>query len=182
MSQMEVLERYVRDMGGGLLMLGEKSFGAGGYYRTPLEKLLPVDMDVPTKMSIPSLCLVMVIDRSDSMGGSLSEVRSSAPMEERTTKLEVAKIAAFSAMKLLNPFDQVGLIAFNADWEWTVPIGEAGKREQIAGRLAALTHSGGTDLYKGLQEGLRALKEVRAVRNTSLLSLTASRRIWILRR
>jgi uncharacterized membrane protein/Mg-chelatase subunit ChlD len=164
-SQMEVLERYVRDMGGGLLMLGgEKSFGAGGYYRTPLEKLLPVDMDVPTKMSIPSLCLVMVIDRSDSMGGSLSETRSSAPMEERTTKLEVAKIAAFSAMKLLNPFDQVGLIAFNADWEWTVPIGEAGKREQIAGRLAALTHGGGTDLYKGLQEGLRALKEVRAVK------------------
>jgi uncharacterized membrane protein len=164
-SQMEVLERYVRDMGGGLLMLGgEKSFGAGGYYRTPLEKLLPVDMDVPTKMSIPSLCLVMVIDRSDSMGGNLSETRPSASMEERTTKLEVAKIAAFSAMKLLNPFDQVGLVAFNADWEWTVPIGEAGKREQIAGRLAALTHGGGTDLYKGLQEGLRALKEVRAVK------------------
>ena len=73
-------------------------------------------------------------------------------------------------MKLLNPFDQVGLIAFNADWEWTVPIGEAGKREQIAGRLAALTHSGGTDLYKGLQEGLRALKEVRAVKNLFALS------------
>ena len=164
-SQMEVLERYVRDMGGGLLMLGgEKSFGAGGYYRTPLEKLLPVDMDVPTKMSIPSLCLVMVIDKSDSMGGSLSETRSSATLEERTTKLEVAKIAAFSAMKLLNPFDQVGLLAFNADWDWAVPIGEAGKREQIAGRLAALTHGGGTDLYKGMQEGLRALKEVRAVK------------------
>jgi uncharacterized membrane protein/Mg-chelatase subunit ChlD len=164
-SQMEVLERYVRDMGGGLLMLGgEKSFGAGGYYRTPLEKLLPVDMDVPTKMSIPSLSLVMVIDKSDSMGGSLTETRSSTTLEGRTTKLEVAKIAAFSAMKLLNPFDQVGLIAFNADWEWAVPIGEAGKREQIAGRLAALTHGGGTDLFKGLQEGLRALKEVRAVK------------------
>lgn len=164
MSQMEVLERYVRDMGGGLLMVGgEKSFGAGGYYRTPLEKLLPVDMDVPTKMSIPSLCLVMVIDRSDSMGGSLSETRPS-PGGERTTKLEVAKIAAFSAMKLLNPFDQVGLLAFNADWEWTVPISEAGKREQIAGRLAALTHGGGTDLYKALQEGLRALKDVRAIK------------------
>lgn len=163
-AQMEVLERYVRDMGGGLLMLGgEKSFGAGGYYRTPLEKLLPVDMDVPTKMSIPSLCLVMVIDKSDSMGGSLSETRP-APGGERTTKLEVAKIATFSAMKLLNPFDQVGLLAFNADWEWAIPISEAGKREQIASRLAALTHGGGTDLFKGLQEGLRALKEVRAVK------------------
>ncbi|HEY7494352.1 MAG TPA: VWA domain-containing protein [Candidatus Tectomicrobia bacterium] len=164
-SQMEVLERYVRDMGGGLLMLGgDKSFGAGGYYRTPLEKILPVDMDVPTKMSIPSLCLVMVLDKSDSMGGSLREARPVQPFEERTTKLEVAKIAAFSAMKLLNPFDQVGVLAFNADWEWTVPITEAGKREQIAGRLASLTHAGGTDMYKAMAEGLRALKDIKAVK------------------
>ena len=143
---------------------GEKSFGAGGYYRTPLEKILPVDMDIPTKMSLPSLCLVMVIDRSDSMGGSISGTQPTQRLDERTTKMEVAKIAAFSAMKLLNPFDQVGIVSFNADWEWTVPITEAGKREQIAGKLAALTHAGGTDLYKGLQEGLRALKEVRAVK------------------
>jgi Mg-chelatase subunit ChlD len=164
-AQMEVLEQYVRDMGGGLLMVGgEKSFGAGGYYRTPLEKLLPVDMDVPTKMSIPSLSLVMVIDKSDSMGGSINDTRPTQSYDERTTKLEVAKIAAFSAMKLLNPFDQVGLLAFNADWEWTVPMSEAGKREQIAGRLAALTHGGGTDLYKGMQEGLRVLKETTAVK------------------
>jgi uncharacterized membrane protein len=164
-AQMDVLERYVRDMGGGLLMLGgEKSFGAGGYYRTPLEKLLPVDMDIPTKMSVPSLSLVMVIDKSDSMGGSISDARPARGFDERTTKLEVAKIAAFSAMKLLNPFDQVGLLAFNAEWEWTVPISEAGKREQIAGRLAALTHGGGTDLYKGMEEGLRALKSVKAVK------------------
>jgi uncharacterized membrane protein len=164
-SQMETLERYVRDMGGGLLMVGgEKSFGAGGYYRTPLEKILPVDMDIPTKMSLPSLCLVMVIDRSDSMGGSIAGTQPAQRLDERTTKMEVAKIAAFSAMKLLNPFDQVGVLAFNADWEWTVPITEAGKREQIAGKLAALTHAGGTDLYKALQEGVRALKEVRAVK------------------
>jgi uncharacterized membrane protein/Mg-chelatase subunit ChlD len=164
-SQMEVLERYVRDMGGGLLMLGgEKSFGAGGYYRTSLEKILPVDMDIPTKVTLPSLCLVMVIDKSDSMGGDISSARPTQTFAERTTKLEVAKIAAFSAMKLLNPFDQVGLLAFNADWEWTVPITEAGKREQIASRLAALTHGGGTDLYKGLQEGLRALRDVKAVK------------------
>ena len=163
-SQMEVLERYVRDMGGGVLMLGgEKSFGAGGYYRTPLEKILPVDMDVPTKVSIPSLAMVMVIDRSDSMGSSVSGAPSSG-FGDRTTKLEVAKIAAFSSMKLLNPFDQVGVLAFNAEWDWSVPMSEAGKREQIAGRLAALTHGGGTDLFKALQEGLRTLRGVPAVK------------------
>ena len=163
-SQMEVLERYVRDMGGGVLMLGgEKSFGAGGYYRTPLEKILPVDMDVPAKVSIPSLAMVMVIDRSDSMGSSVSGAPSSG-FGDRTTKLEVAKIAAFSSMKLLNPFDQVGVLAFNAEWDWSVPMSEAGKREQIAGRLAALTHGGGTDLFKALQEGLGTLRGVPAVK------------------
>ena len=163
-SQMEVLERYVRDMGGGVLMLGgEKSFGAGGYYRTPLEKILPVDMDVPTKVSIPSLAMVMVIDRSDSMGSSVSGAPSSG-FGDRTTKLEVAKIAAFSSMKLLNPFDQVGVLAFNAEWDWSVPMSEAGKREQIAGRLAALTHGGGTDLFKALQEGIGTLRDVPAVK------------------
>ena len=164
-AQMEILERYTRDMGGGMLVLGgEKSFGAGGYYRTPLERMLPVDMDIPTKMSLPSLCLVMVIDRSDSMGGSISGSQPPQRFEERTTKLEVAKIATFSAMKLLNPFDQTGLLAFNADWEWTVPLTEAGKREQIAGKLATLSHAGGTDLYKALQEGVRVLRDTRAVK------------------
>ena len=164
-SQMEILERYVRDMGGGLLMLGgEKSFGAGGYYRTPLEKILPVDMDIPTKMSIPSLCLLLVIDRSDSMGASISGTQPTPRLDERTSKMEVAKIAAFSAMKLLNPFDQIGVLAFNADWEWTVPITEAGRRDLIAAKLAALTHAGGTDVYKAMVEGIRALKEVRAVK------------------
>jgi uncharacterized membrane protein len=138
-------------MGGGLLMLGgEKSFSAGGYHRTPLEKILPVDMDIPTKISIPSLCLVMVIDRSDSMGASISGTQPTQRSDERISKMDVAKIAAFSAIQLLNPFDQVGVLAFNADWEWTVPIIEAGQR--------------GTDVYKGLVEGVRALKEVRAVK------------------
>src|SRR5207247_7239416 len=104
MWQVDTESWYLPEMWGALLRLGgEKSFGAGGYYRTPLEKLLPVDMDIPTKMSMPSLCLLMVIDRSDSMGGSISGTQPTQRFDERTTKMEVAKIAAFSAMKLLNP-------------------------------------------------------------------------------
>ena len=52
-SQMDTLERYVRDMGGGLLMLGEKSFGAGGYSSHASRRDLAGDMDIPTKMSMP---------------------------------------------------------------------------------------------------------------------------------
>ena len=45
---MENLEKYVKDAGGGLIMIGgPRSFGAGGYLKTPVEKILPVFMDLP---------------------------------------------------------------------------------------------------------------------------------------
>jgi uncharacterized membrane protein len=39
------MERFVREAGGGLVMLGgDRSFGLGGYAKSPLEKVLPVDL------------------------------------------------------------------------------------------------------------------------------------------
>ena len=46
---------------------GEESFGLGGYYRTPIEEALPVTMEVKQKLEIPSLAVVLSIDRSGSM-------------------------------------------------------------------------------------------------------------------
>ena len=67
-KQMEGIRDYVRDQGGGLIMIGgEESFGLGGYYRTPIEEALPVTMEVKQKVEIPSLAVVLSIDRSGSM-------------------------------------------------------------------------------------------------------------------
>jgi hypothetical protein len=119
LAKMEAIEKYVRDGGGGLIMLGgDRSFGPGGYYRTPMERALPVNMDVPAKMTIPSLALMLVIDKSDSMGGYIGDANRGGRSVQGTTKLELAKMASFSAITLLNPFDQVGLVAFNTDTEW----------------------------------------------------------------
>ncbi len=148
-EKMETLERYVRDAGGGLLMIGgENSFGAGGYYKTPVERALPVDMDVKSQIQMPRLSLVIVADKSGSMGGIVASGES---------KLDVVKSAALSAVELLNPFDRAGLLAFDADVEWTVPLTEAGNRDLIARQLAALMPGGGTILYPALEEAYRAL-------------------------
>ena len=41
--QMQMVKRYVTDLGGGLVMMGsENSFGLGGYYKTPVEEVLPL--------------------------------------------------------------------------------------------------------------------------------------------
>jgi Ca-activated chloride channel homolog len=170
LAKMEVIEKYVRDGGGGLIMLGgDRSFGPGGYYRTPVERALPVNMDVPAKMTIPSLALMLVIDKSDSMGGYVGDASRGGRPAQGTTKLELAKMASFAAITLLNPFDQVGLVAFNTDTEWVIPLTEAGDRERIGAKLGALTHSGGTDIYKGMVEGFQALSHVKAIKKHLIL-------------
>src|SRR4030065_235309 len=67
-KQMEGIRDYVREQGGGLILLGGgESFGLGGSYRTPIEEALPVTMEVKQKVEIPSLAVVLSIDRSGSI-------------------------------------------------------------------------------------------------------------------
>ncbi len=61
-QQMSVIQSCVEDQGAGLVMIGgDQSFGAGGYLGTPIEKVLPVDMDLQNQRVMPSgaLCLVL---------------------------------------------------------------------------------------------------------------------------
>jgi Ca-activated chloride channel homolog len=162
-TKMELIERYVRDTGGGFVMIGgDQSFGVGGYYKTPIEKVLPVDMDVTSSMYLPSLALVMAVDKSGSMGE-----------QSRTTgtKLDIVKEAVIAAVDILNPYYTVGLLAFDADFEWTVPITQAGNRAEIIDRLSRLRSGGGTDLFNALKEGYsRLLNTPAAVKHLIALS------------
>ncbi len=153
LATMENLERYVKDTGGGLVMIGGvNGFGAGGYLNTPVEKALPVSMDVPTSMEFPGFALVLLIDKSASMAGNL----------EKKNKMEGAKIAAYGAVESLNPQDVVGILAFDWVFQWTVPMTSARERPKIARQLSTLKESGGTDLYPALQEAYRVLREMKA--------------------
>ena len=152
---MDNIERYVKDMGGGLIMIGgDKSFGAGRYLKTPVEKALPVFMDVPTTLEIPGLCLILVIDKSQSMSGDITSKK----------KLEGAKMAAFSTVEMLNPMDRVGILAFDTKFQWVVPIMEAKEQREIANRLSTLEADGGTDLYPALEETFKVLNGVSAAK------------------
>jgi Ca-activated chloride channel family protein len=149
------IERYVKDMGGGLIMIGgDKSFGAGRYLKTPVEKALPVFMDVPTALELPGLCLILVIDKSHSMSGDITSKK----------KLEGAKLAAFSTVEMLNPMDRVGILAFDTKFQWVVPITEAKERRKIANHLSILEADGGTDLYPALEETFKVLNGVSAAK------------------
>ena len=49
---MTVIEQAVKNFGVGFMMVGGKnSFGLGGYFKTPIEKLLPVEMELKENIS-----------------------------------------------------------------------------------------------------------------------------------
>ena len=152
-AKMESIEKYVRDLGGGLLVIGgSRSYGAGGYFRTPLERLLPVDMRPPARLDLPHVALLFVLDKSGSMGAG----------PEGGTKLDLAKAAAIAAADVMNPTDQVGILSFDAAWDWTLPFRPVGKGEWISETLASLQSDGGTDLYKAMVEAHRGIAAKQA--------------------
>ena len=152
--QMESIRDYVRETGGGLLMLGgEESYGLGGYYRTPLEEALPVTMEVRQKVEIPSLAVMLVIDRSGSMAMSV----------ENATKLDVAKEAAHLVVELLDDRNEVGVLSFDTENTWVVPLGPVRDRPKISHEIASIKAGGGTDGYPALREAYKALYDRQAV-------------------
>lgn len=153
LSLMRDIESYVRDTGGGLLVLGgPNSFGAGGYGQTPLEEALPVSVDITSKVQVPTLAMIFVVDKSGSMGNSGG----------RASKLDIVKEALLSSVEVMHPNQLVGLLSFDADVEWSVPITRAAEREQILRNVARLREGGGTILGAAMNEAARSLADVEA--------------------
>jgi Mg-chelatase subunit ChlD len=153
--QMELLRSYVRDQGGGLVMLGgEESFGVGGYYHTPVEEALPVTMEARQKVEIPSLAVVLVIDRSGSMETSV---------DSRFSKLDLAKEAAQLVVELLDERNEVGVVAFDTAWSWVVPMGPAKDKDRIIREIATIKAGGGTDLFPPLKEAYQTIYDRKAL-------------------
>ncbi|MCK5799510.1 MAG: VWA domain-containing protein, partial [Deltaproteobacteria bacterium] len=157
LSQMAAIHAYVRDLGGGFLMTGgQNSFGAGGYYGTRIEKILPVRFDTEKKRSQPSLAMALCIDRSGSMSGQ---------------KIELAKDAAKATTELLGSNDLIGVIAFDSSAHVVVRLQRAANRLRILNDIARLRSGGGTNIRPCLQEAYNQLQTATAkVKHVILLS------------
>ncbi len=161
-AQMHAVRRWVFDQGGGLVALGgERSFGQGGYWRTPVEEALPVSSDVRAKKVLPSMALVFCVDRSGSMGQQVGEL----------SKLHLAKEGVARSIELLQPFDYVGVIGFDHDAKEVVGLVQVEDPAPIKARVRAMQPDGGTALLPALTAAWRALDRVQAqVRHVVMLT------------
>jgi len=149
-KQMENIREYVREQGGGLVMLGgEESFGLGGYYRTPIEEALPVTMEVKQKLEIPSLAVVLSIDRSGSMAMTTGD--------EKVTKLDIAKEASHLVVDLLDDRNEVGVMSWDTEFIWDSPLRPARDKQAIHRAISTIKAGGGTDGYPAIKESYQVL-------------------------
>ncbi|HEX7005060.1 MAG TPA: VWA domain-containing protein [Trueperaceae bacterium] len=145
-EQQEQMTQWVRDHGGGLLVLsGPNTFGPGGYYSTKLEELLPLSTKVPQEKA--AVAIAFVVDRSGSMRQLVDNVQ----------RLEIAKAATMEAIGLLDQESLVTVVAFDADARTVVPLQNPTNRTAIDRALAELTPGGGTSIYPGLERAFTEL-------------------------
>ncbi len=142
-QRMENLRTYISDLGGGLVVIGgDNAYGVGGYYRTPLEDILPVEMQIKDQERLPQLTIAYMIDRSGSMGALTSD---GIPF------IELAKEAIIRSLEFLQPTDRAAVGSFDTEAYWIAPFQDVNNRVQLQRLVGTLRPSGGTSILAGMR-------------------------------
>ncbi|MBX3182297.1 MAG: VWA domain-containing protein [Polyangiaceae bacterium] len=158
-GQLDAIGSYVRDLGGGLLLMGgDRSLGPGGFGKTPVEEVSPVSFDLKQERKRATLAEVIIIDYSGSMAASAG----------KHSKLELANEASARSAELLGTGDRLGVMHVDTAVTWTVPLGPLTDKAAITKKIRDVKPGGGgiyidislKEAYAALRSEKVALKHV----------------------
>ena len=152
---MENLAAWVTRSGGGLMITGGKdSYGQGGYYKSPLEPIMPVSMELRRENRKLSVAIVVALDRSGSMA---------MPAEGGRAKIDLADLATAEVINMLSARDQFGCIAVDTIPHTIVPLSDVIDKAAMQAPVLKIDSSGGgIYIYVALAEAARIIAPAEA--------------------
>jgi Mg-chelatase subunit ChlD/uncharacterized membrane protein len=145
---MENIAQWVTKAGAGLMMTGGKnSYGPGGYFKSPLEAIMPVSMELRREHRKLSLAIAVALDRSGSMG---------APVGFGKTKMDLANLATVEVLDMLSAMDQFGVLAVDSSAHLIVPMSDVSKSASYRSKILQIqSMGGGIFVYEALSHAAR---------------------------
>lgn len=154
------LAQWTEHLGGGLVMLGgRRSFGAGGYRRSPVEDVLPVTLELRDEHRKLACSIAIAIDVSGSMMATVADGR---------TKLEIAAEGAAAVVDLLGPRDRISVHAVDSRPLTVVPMQSVTDRGALTRQIIGMQPGGG---------GIFVYEALAACAQDQLASTTGTRHI-----
>jgi uncharacterized membrane protein len=144
-SQHQLLAANCHDMGSGLVMLGgSDSFGAGGWMNTPVEKALPVDMQIKALKVQGIGAMALIMHASEIAEGNYWQ-----------------KVVAKAAISALSSYDYAGLLHWEGQEAWLFSLRAIGSgRASMLRAIDRMTPGDMPDFDPSLQ---LAMKDLNAI-------------------
>ncbi len=154
-SGMETLAAWVEDTSSGLMLSGgQKSYGPGGYFKSPLDRILPISMEMRREHRKLSLAIVVALDRSGSMA---------VPAGGGKTKMDLADLGTVQVLDLLSPMDEIGVIAVDSSPHEIVPLNTVEVNAGQRGRILGIdSMGGGIFIYEALMAAASTISHAKA--------------------
>lgn len=149
-AQMEMIRSNTHDQGCGLIMIGgPKSFGAGGWQSTPVEKALPVDCEIKAL-------------KIEGKGGLVLIMHASELADGNRWQKEIAKLA----IKKLSNVDEVGVMQWDGVpptlMKWVIdlsPIQNENNRKAMLAKVDGMAPGDMPEFDSGLRLAHKALMD-----------------------
>jgi len=124
-SAHKALASYVRDLGGGLIMVGgDEGFGAGGWQASTVEQVMPVRFDVDEIRQIPRGALAIVMHACEMPQGNRWAIET-----------------AVAAMNTLSRLDYFGIVAWaGMGMGWQIPMRLCDDKAAITNQIRRMQH------------------------------------------
>lgn len=144
-EEQQGLNVYVRELGGGLVMIGgDESFGAGGWMGSPVEAVMPVSFDVQSKRQIPKGALVLTMHACEIPQGNYWGER-----------------IAVASIKTLSSRDYIGVLSYQwisaKEKFWVVPMQVVGDKTRVIQQVLKMQMGDMPSLEEVMMDGVDEL-------------------------